>query len=95
MKKAYLRVYSSTLGSRLEVKECLNSLREVIHWKHDLPQAYYIISEESAATLTSLIREHFGGKGRFIITEISDNKAGWLPRETWYLLKHKIRKAKE
>src|SRR5260370_36332941 len=95
MRKAYLLVYSSTLGTRVQIQECLNELPQVIHWRHDLPHAYYIISEvEEAQELAGLIRACRHGKGRFILTEVSTNKGGWLPKDSWYLIKHKRHKPK-
>jgi hypothetical protein len=94
MRKAYLLAYSSTLGTQDEVKECLNTLPQVITWRLDLPNAIYIISEEEALTLAELIRKCRGGKGRFIITEIPSNSNGWLTPESWFLIQNKRQKPK-
>jgi 5-methylcytosine-specific restriction endonuclease McrA len=95
MRKAYILVYSDTLGSREEVKAALNALPQVKTWRHDLPHCFYIISEEEAATLAPLIREKCGNKGRFIILEVGANKQGWLTPESWFLLNNKRHKPKE
>jgi hypothetical protein len=89
MKMAYLLVYNDALGSREDVKRCLNGMKEVITWRFDIPHSFYIISEADARTLGESIRERIG-KGRFLIAEITQNKYGWLPPETWYLLNNKI-----
>jgi hypothetical protein len=94
MKRAYLLVYSDQLGSREDVKRCLEGMSEVITWRYDLPHAYYIISIEEANTLAKIIRDRMG-KGRFIILEVTSNKGGWLPGESWYLLNQKTRQPKE
>ncbi|MGB2675589.1 MAG: hypothetical protein WAN12_00720 [Candidatus Acidiferrum sp.] len=94
MKKAYLLVFSETLGTREEVKNCVDSIPQIIDWRSDLPQAIYLISEESAATLSGLITEKIGKHGRFILQEFTDNSAGWLPKKTWYLLQNKSRMPK-
>jgi hypothetical protein len=94
MRMAYLLVYNDALGSREDVKGCLEGMSDVITWKYDLPHAFYIISEADARTLGKTIRERIGD-GRFLITEITANKGGWLPKETWYLLNNKVQKPKE
>jgi hypothetical protein len=93
MKKVFLLAYSDSLGTREEVKQCLNSLDEVDKWRSDLPHAFYLTSEEDASTLAQLIREKMG-KGRFIISEITGYH-GWLTPESWYLIKNKKYKPKE
>ncbi|MCA0153762.1 hypothetical protein [Winogradskyella vincentii] len=90
MRKAYLLVYSNSLGTREKVKNCLDKSNLVIHWRYDLPNAFYIISEDSANELSDMIRGKLGN-GRFIVTEISSNKQGWLPRQTWDLINKKKR----
>ena len=94
MKRAYLLVYSATLGTREQVKTCLNELPEVITWRHDLPNAYYIISEADPRPLAEAIRSCRGGRGRFILVEVTESKAGYLPSESWFFLRHKKRKLK-
>ncbi len=89
MKRAYLLAYSATLGTREQVKQCLNDLPQVITWRHDLPHAYYIVSESEPRELADAIRNCRGGKGRFILVEVTDSKAGYLPPESWYFLRNK------
>lgn len=95
MRKAYLFVYSSNLGTKEQIKECLNQIPQVIHWRTEILHSFYLISESSASELVSLIRECRGNKGRFLITEISEsNRQGVLPKDSWYLIKEKKRKEK-
>lgn len=89
MKKAYLLVYSPTLGSREQIKECINSLQEIITWRYDMPNSFYLISGHEAKDLSDAVRSYFNNKGRFLITEISDNRQGWLPEKTWHLIRNK------
>jgi hypothetical protein len=94
MRRAYLLTYNDALGSREDVKRCLNEMSEIATWRSDLPHCFYVVSETDARKLGTLIRDRLG-TGRFLITEITDNKGGWLPSDTWYLLKNKILKPKE
>ena len=95
MKKAYLFIYGSTVGSRETVKEWLNNIPEITHWRFDLPNTFYLISELSAEDLTDKILQRTGKNVRFIISEYSENSQGWLPQESWYLLNNKRYKPKE
>jgi hypothetical protein len=96
VKNAYLLVYSDSLGTRDEVKDCINNISTVITWRYDMPNCFYIISEYDAIDISKSIREYFNNKdGRFIVSEVTDNKEGWLPADTWYLLNNKEHKKKE
>ena len=92
MRKSYIMIYSNALGSRDEIKECVDSLEQVIHWRFDMPNSFYLVSEENASTLAKAIREYLEKDERFLITEyMADNAQGWLPKKTWSLLKEKKR----
>jgi len=92
MRKSYLLVYSDS-WSRESVKNCLSSIPEVINWRYDMPNCFYIISEDTATNIATSIRRKLGNK-RFLITEISPNKQGWLPSDTWYLINNKEKRPK-
>ncbi len=72
----------------------LNKIKDIVHWRYDITNAFYIISEADAQPLATQFRELVGDKGRFIITEISSNYFGWLTTESWYLIKNKQHKPK-
>jgi hypothetical protein len=91
MKKAYILVYDDRLGSREQVKTCLNDLAEVLTWRFDLPHTFYFVSEAEALTIAELIRGRLG-TGRFIIVEVTSNRGGVLSPETWYLFQNKTQK---
>lgn len=92
MRKAYLLVYADSLGTRDQVKTCVDSLPEIATWRYDMPHCFYLISEYDADDIAGAIREYFGNKGRFIVAEVTDNKQGWLPSKTWHLLNNKYHK---
>ncbi|WP_421920101.1 hypothetical protein [Marinifilum sp.] len=94
MRKAYLFVYSDNLGTRDEVKNCMDNIPEVYTWRYDMPNSFYIISEYSADEIARAINS-YTGKTRFIVSEITDNKQGWLSEDTWYLINNKTHKPKE
>jgi hypothetical protein len=91
MRKAYLLVYSDATGGREALRSWANRESAVIHWRYDMPHSMYLISESTAADLAKSLTLAVGRRGRFLITEISDNRQGFLPRETWELLRKKSR----
>lgn len=93
MRKAYILVYSNNLGTRDQVKECLDNISQVITWRYDMPNSFYIISEDSADEIARAIHD-YTGKTKFIVSEITSNKQGWLSKETWYLINNKKHKPK-
>jgi len=88
MRKAYILVYSSNLGVRSVINECLNSLPEIETWRYDMPNSYYIISEYTASEIANAIRKKIPN-GRFLVSEIETNRQGWLSKDTWDFIKKK------
>lgn len=91
MKNAYLLVYSEEIGSRDRVKKWANESGLVTTWRYDLPNCFYIISENTAGELSEGFRKTFPKK-RHIFIEVGANKQGWLPSKTWHLLNNKEHK---
>jgi hypothetical protein len=91
MRKAYLFIFSDGIGGKDVVRAWANQENAVLHWRTDMPNSFYIISEESATYLSNSFLQFNGKKGRFLIIEVSENRQGILPKETWYLLRHKKR----
>ncbi len=81
--KNYLMVYSDTLGNRDFVNAILNRID--CDWRYDIDNCYYLKSELSADEITQNILRY--ARGRFLITEISSNRQGILPKRTWEFLK--------
>ena len=82
----YLLVYADSLGSREQVKEVLNGMSEVAHWRFDMPNSFYIYSDSTARELLDKIRAMRGGQGRCVIVKM-DQYYGWLPNTTWDFFK--------
>jgi hypothetical protein len=77
------------------MKEILNSMPEILTWRTDLANCFYLVSEQNARTLAQLIRKRTGERGRFLVTEIDENRYGWLSNESWYLFRNKALKPTE
>ncbi|HKU73596.1 MAG TPA: hypothetical protein VJR02_06735 [Pyrinomonadaceae bacterium] len=91
--KVYLLVYSgSALGTKEQIKNCLNQIPQVISWRTDLPSAFYILSQyQTANEVADGLTTCLGKKGRFLIVQITPdtNLQGWLPPDTWHFLNRK------
>jgi hypothetical protein len=88
MKKVYLLIHNRAFGTREEVKACLNSLSEISVWRAEIPNTFYVVSEKQAKELALLLRQHRGEKGKFMITEITKNRQGWLSPDSWVFMKN-------
>lgn len=86
-RRAYLFVYAADLGTREELRDFLEELPEVLNWRYDLPNTFYLVSESTASELAGKIRQ--AGRGRFVVTEIPENSNGWLPRRSWEVITDK------
>lgn len=88
-KKIYLLVYSDSVGNRDDVIAILNVVPQIINWRYDMPNCFYIISTYNANELVDeLYRRLSSEQKRFFITEISNNNyEGYLPKETWDFIK--------
>ena len=89
MKKAYVLLYSDAVGGREALREWLRKKTRVLDWRCDLPHAFYLVSECSAATLARSLGAFLKRRVRFLIMEASENRQGWLPAETWEMLRGK------
>lgn len=92
MRKAYVLIYSEATGGREAIRNWADQEASVLHWRYDMPNSFYLISEASAADLSASLTSFIGKKGRHLIMEVSDNRQGILPKDTWYLLRNKARK---
>ena len=86
MRRSYLFIYSDPVGSRDALTKFFDDRPEILYWRHDLPNTYYLISENTADELARMVQRFNHERGRFLICEVGANKEGWLPRATWILL---------
>lgn len=90
MKRAYLLIYDDEVGTRKEVRKFLDERPEVLHWRFDLPNTFYLVSELSAEALYGIFQNFNQEKGGFLISEVGSNTQGWLPKRSWALLNEKM-----
>lgn len=91
MRRAYIFVYSEHLGAREEMKKILDSIPQIVNWRFELPNSFYLISESTAQQLCDLIADKCGEKAKrgFLVAEINANRQGFLDKESWTLLTEK------
>lgn len=82
----YLLTYSRNMGSEDEVKSIIDKCPFIRNWRTDLPNIFFIESDVNADELADYFIEK-KQECRFFITEIANNRQGWLPKSAWEFLK--------
>ena len=88
-RRPYILIYNDDLGTREEIKTFLDQHEEIINWRYDLPNTFYLVSEKSAKELYEIMKSGLNTKRRgvrFLICEWTANRQGWLPKDTWSFL---------
>lgn len=89
MKRAYLLIYDHEVGTREEIREFLDEQPEILHWRFDLPNTFYLVSDLSAEALYDVFQDFNREHGSFLVSEVGPNTQGWLPKKTWTFLNEK------
>lgn len=89
MTRAFLIVYSGRAGSATDVEAWADSCPLVSHWRYDLPQCVYVLSAATPDELARNFAAATGGRGGFLVSEVTDQSSGLLPAETWHMLRFK------
>lgn len=84
--KTYVFTYANSLGNYEEVKELLNSIDQIKDWRYDAMNAFFLKSDSTSEEIADIIISR-KPNSRFFITEVTPNRQGWLPNETWGFLK--------
>ena len=95
MRKSYLFIFSDRVGTRAEVQKVIDNMPEVITWRFEL-NSFFLVSESSATELSKSFKEETNHEsGKFLITQITGNKQGWLSSRAWHVINKKKLKPKE
>jgi hypothetical protein len=94
MMKSYLLVYNEKVASDKEMTAHIDEVREIVNWRIDMPYTMVLVSELSALEISSHVKRLKEKKGVtdggfFLVTEIAQNRQGWLPKKTWRLITDK------
>lgn len=92
MRKSYIFVYNDIVGTREKVKNILDQMSYVATWRFDMPNVFYIISDQTAGELATQFESLNGTNGYFIFQEHTPNSQGRLTGDSWYLLNNKQHK---
>ena len=84
--KVYIFIYNNSLGNEEETKELLNSISEISDWRTDIRNTFLIKSTLEANELADIIIKN-KPQARFLISEIAENRQGWLPKDAWKFIK--------
>ncbi len=83
----YLFVFSRFMGTADDVEQLLDRIDEIEDYRRLFSNCFLIRSDESASVLHQRIKESAPNR-RFLISEVSSNRQGWLPRRLWEFIHH-------
>ena len=87
--KTYLFVFNNEFGNRDYAISLIKQIPAVKRWRSDLPNVIYIKSDDSPQKLCDDVRA-IRNTGKFLIAELTDNRQGYLSKETWNFFKADI-----
>ena len=90
MSKTYILVYDDELGNRETIKRFVDSRPEIISWRYDLPNSFYLISDLEARALFKILFDGLdqqSSEAGSLLLEITENRQGWLARDTWRFIR--------
>ena len=82
----YLLTYNRSLGAEEEVKSLLNTIPSITDWRTDIPNTFIIKTDAKIKDVAEQLIDK-RPNSRFFISEISENRAGWLPKDAWTFIK--------
>lgn len=85
----YLLIYDIDTADRETMKTHLNSMPEIKNWRYDMPNSFFLHSNETANKLTEILASRLSGYKCFFFVEIPSNKQGYLRKETWNFINQK------
>ncbi|MFW4369690.1 hypothetical protein [Pseudomonas sp. XWY-1] len=88
MRRSYIFVYEDKCGTRDEVKNYIDKIPEILNWRYELPNSFFLVSDLSAREIYEKIKE-FSKDGKFIVSETTSNKQGWLAKDSWNIMNKK------
>lgn len=80
MKRAYLLIYDDEVGTRKEVRKFLDERPEVLHWRFDLPNTFYLVSELSAEALYGIFQNFNQERAAFSSVKSARTHKAGCPR---------------
>lgn len=82
----YIFVHTRFMGPREEVRSMLESIEAIDGVYPLFDNSFLLRSEEHANTIAREIRTIYPNR-RFLLSRISDQRQGWLPRRIWNFIR--------
>ena len=86
---AYILVFNSAVGTREQVLKFIDTIPEITYWYACLPNCVFLTSTLSAKGISRRIKDKFGSEGeqQFFVTEVHEDRQGWLPKAVWHMFR--------
>lgn len=82
----YVLIYTASFGPQEQVADFLDSIPEIEDWRCDIRRCFFIKTDLCVRRLGRKISKAFPEK-RYLLTRISDDRWGWLPKKSWNLFR--------
>ena len=79
-------MFNSKAGTHDDAQAFIDARPEIIYWYTVIPNTFFLVSEETAGTLSKMFQTFTQKQGRFIILDTATDRAGWLPEKAWKLM---------
>jgi hypothetical protein len=89
MRRSYIFVFEDKFGTQENVKNYIDNIPEILNWRYELPNSFFLVSDLSAQELFDKIKP-FNESGKFLISETTSNKQGWLVKDSWKIMNKKL-----
>lgn len=93
MMNSYFFIYNSFAGTQEKIRDFLNDMPSIIHWRYDMPGMFYVVSEKNANDLLREFEERSRlanvPNAKYVFSEYNGNAQGRLTKGSWHLLNKK------
>ncbi len=79
----YVLIYDNEMADREAMKSHLDAMPEILSWRYDAPNSFFVYSNDTANDLTTSLANLLPEYKCFLFVEISSNRQGYLRKETW------------
>jgi hypothetical protein len=95
MKWSYILLFSEQFMSYDEAKYFLNARDDVTEWLHVFDNVFVLASTNTAVNLAAAVLAYVKKNqkikkptGLFLLTELTEDRNGWLQKAAWNLINH-------
>lgn len=84
----YILAYNSNEIDAVKLGEHLKKHSKIKAYASFMPGLFFIISDENADKLCDELREKYLTTESYLLSELTTNYQGWLPKKYWEFLKN-------